>query len=227
MHYVGCKRIVEQLHQPTQSAAIRSLENTRSRCPQSLGHSPSPGTTTQETELHPGSSSLNFHIIVFFPPTAVPRYLKAALARVQRWCVSNRSASCTLVYDFHPRGKALFVGSAAPSPSSVTATVTSDSAAAALTHDVTLPYRVWLIVQFASEHKLCHLLSKCRTGADVFVSLKIPFCCFCFIFVFITEGFSSQCSHHSLLVLTLKLSQGKKYCDHLENSCRFYECHSA
>lgn len=122
------------------------------------------------------------------PPPVVPWCWKAALSPVQRrLCLSNESTSCTLVYDFHPRGKALFDGSAAPSPSSVTATVTSHLAAAALAHDATLLCRVWLMVQFALEHKLYHFLSKFRTSADVFVSLQILLC-FSFIFFFITKG---------------------------------------
>lgn len=99
-------------------------------------------------------------------------------------------------FTIYPHGKALFVGSAAPSPSTVTA-VTSDSAAAALAHDVTQPYRVWRIVQFAWEHKRFNFLSKIRTCAD-FLFVVNSFSLFLFIFFFfVTEGFSWQCSDYS------------------------------
>lgn len=174
---VECKGMVEYLHQPTHGSS--SLENTRFKCPQSLGHTTSPGTVTSlatRTTDRVIKSSFPRHCLL--PPPVVPWCWKAALSPVQRrLCLSNESTSCTLVYDFHPRGKALFDGSAAPSPSSVTATVTSHLAAAALAHDATLLCRVWLMVQFALEHKLYHFLSKFRTSADVFVSF------FCDVFL--------------------------------------------
>lgn len=67
--------------------------------------------------------------------------------------------------------------------------VTSHLAAAALAHDATLPCRVWLMVQFASEHKLYHLLSKFRTSADVFVLLQILVLLSCFyIFLYFRKA---------------------------------------